>query len=33
MKKQSVLSSITNPLQSFGGGNGNPVGGGGGNNT
>jgi hypothetical protein len=39
MKKQSVLSSVTNPLQSFGGGNpvtGNAVGGGGaatGNNT
>jgi hypothetical protein len=31
MKKQSVLSSVTNPLQSFGGGNpvtGNAVGGG-----
>jgi hypothetical protein len=30
MKKQSVLSSVTNPLQSFGGGNpggGNAVGG------
>ena len=36
MKKQSVLSSVTNPSQSFGGGNpvtGNPVGGSGGNNT